>query len=272
MTLNEEQTTPEVSQESTSQVEEQETTVTEDQTQDTQSDEDASDAQTEVTQTDEGKPEGEGQQQHEEENKPTRAEKRLQQLLSKKKEPQENPFTKLLNSMPEPEPDENGYFTVDQVKQLVASETARAIELNQEVAAYRENTEEFVSDIEDVGEQILKDFKDNPELAGEINSLLTQQIMAANIRTDQRGNQILVPVQKASQLYTQIKKALNLTEKQGTEKVTAALVKQASEGAITPGNAGKNGEESLSSLKKQLWNNPGKVRQTLEKRLSRTND
>jgi hypothetical protein len=268
--LTNEQTAPESLQEPTSQVENQETTVTEDQT---EVDENASteegqtpdETQTKVDQKDEG------QQQHEEKRQPTRAEKRLHQLLDKGK--QGGSFTDLLNAMPEPQPDENGFFTPDQVKQMAAVEAARAIQLDREIQEYRQQTENFVSEIEEVGEQILEDFKDNPKLAESINKMLTDQLQAANLRTDEKGNRFLVPVQKPSQMYAQLKEALKLTAIQGTENANAELAKQIAEGAITP-NAGQSnsGGSSLKTLQNNLWSNPGKVASELASRLPRSND
>lgn len=273
MTLAE-QTTTELLQSSTSQVEEQETAVIEDQTQDTENDESTeTENVSEDTQTESDVDGDEGQQQHEEERKPTRAEKRLHTLLNKgKKETQENPFTQLLNAMPEPEPDENGFYSPEQVRQMASIEAARAIQMDRDVQAYKQETETFVSEIEEVGNQILEDFKDNPKLAEKVNSILTKNIRSANVRTDEKGNEVLVPVQRPSQLYAELKEALNLTTTQGTEKATAALAKQVAEGALTPGNSGRSNDESLTSLQKNLWNNPGQVAATLAKRLPRSND
>jgi len=279
MDPNQIQTTPEVSQESTSRVEDEQTSVVEDQPQS----EDKPEESTEAVETEnvsvkseddlngeKTSEEVEGQQKHEEDRRPTRAEKRLHTLL--KKGQNKGSFIDMVNSMPEPQPDENGFFTADQVKQLAAREVAQTLQMEREVHEYQAQTEEFVSDIETVGEQILSDFKDNPELAEEVNQILTEQLQAANLRTDANGNQILVPVQRASQLYAKLKKALNLTEKQGTEKATATLAKQAAEGALTPGNQTQNNNESLQDLEKMLWSNPAKVRETLQKRLPRNND
>lgn len=273
------QATPEVSQETVPQTEEKETPVVEDQPQsEEQPNESTETVETESESTEpEDKQNGEktseedeGQPQHEQVRKPTRAEKRLHKLL--KKGQNKGSFIDMVNSMPEPEPDENGFFTADQVKQMAAREVTKTLQMEREYQEYQAQTEEFVSDIEAVGDQILSDFKDNPELAEEVNQILTEQLQAANLRTDANGRQILVPVQRASQLYAKLKKALNLTEKQGTEKATATLAQQAAEGALTPGNQNQNNNESLQDLEKMLWSNPAKVRETLQKRLPRNND
>lgn len=271
MALLEEQTTPESSQVETSQVSEQETAVTEDQTEDGEV---VETEQAEITPDSENKdettPEDEGQKQNKEQHKPTRYERRLQQVYEKGK--QENPLAKLLNSMPEPQPDENGFYSPEQVRQMAAVEAARAIQLDRDVQEYRQETDNFVSEIEEVGEEILNDFKDNPQLAERVNKILTKQLKSANVRIDQQGREFLVPTQKPRQLYKEIKEALDLTNSQGTEQATAELAKQIAEGAVAP-TAGRGGSTStLASLKKDIWNNPGKVAADLAARLPRSSD
>lgn len=261
-------TTPEVSQVETSQVSEEQTPVVEDQDSNEQTEVDTEIATQETSETQES---GEGQQQNEEERKPSRAERRLHQLLEKGKK-DESPLSDLLASMPDPEPDEYGYYTPQQVKQMAATEAIRAIELERGIQSYKQNTETFISEIEEVGEQILEDFKENPKLAETVNKILSSQLQAANLRTDERGRQFLVPIQKPSQLYKEIKEALEMTSSAGTERATAALARQVAESAITPGATHSSNGETLSDLKKQLWENPGKVAKILESRLPRSND
>lgn len=269
----EEQTAPESSQVSTSQVEDQETAVVEDQPDSgdvIEQDQEDITPESETQTDNEPTKKEEGQQQGKEERKPTRAERRLHQLLDKGKP--ESHLAELLNSIPDPQPDENGLYTPEQVRQMAAVEAVRTIQLDREIQEYRAEAEDFVSEIEEVGEQILQDFKDSPELAKRINGILTKQLRAANLRTDERGRQFLVPTQKPRQLYKEIKEALDLTNSQGTERATAELAKQIAEGAVTPTAGRGDNTSSLASLQKDLWKNPGKVAADLAARLPRSSD
>lgn len=246
-------TTPEESQVETSQVSEQETPVVENQT----LPEEATAQPTEPV-----------EEQQQTPVKPTRAEKRLHQLLEKGK-PNQSSYTELMAQLPEVQPSEDGTITPEQLQQIVAQETAKNIKLHQETQEYAQKVHSFTSEVEEVGNQIDQDFKDNPKVAERINNILTKNLQAANVRIDSNGREYLVPVLSAKEAYQELKDTLSLMATQGTAQATAKMAQQIAEGAVTPSSRQPE-EANLTELTAaEIFKNPTAVREALEKKLSR---
>lgn len=244
-------TTPEMSPVEVSQTPEQETSVVENQT----SPEEATAQPTEQVEEQQQAPE-----------KQSRAEKRLHQLLGKRK-PSLDPYVDLMSQMPEVQPGEDGTITQEQLQQMVAQETAKNLKMHQETQEYVASVDSFTSEVESVGTQIDQDFKDNPKVAEKINQILTKTLQAANVRLDANGREVLVPVLSAKQAYQDLKEALGLMSEQGTAKATATLAQQIAEGAVTPSNRQPEETNVTDLSPAEIWKNPTAVREALEKKL-----
>lgn len=207
--------------------------------------------------------------QHQPEQKQTRAEKRLQQLLRKGKPQNEDQVQSLIDNLPEVQPSEDGTYTPEQFQQLVAQETAKTVQLFRERDSYEQKVNTFISEVEEVGSQIDQDFKDSPDVANQINSILTKVLKASNVRIDENGKEVLVPTLSAKEAYQDIKNALNITETRGKTQATATLAQQVAEGAITPSTQ-QSEEPSFENMSSaEIFKNPTAVREALEKKLSK---
>lgn len=245
-------TTPEAQQEETPQVSEQQEPVVENQT----TPEEATEQPTESVEEQQQTP------------KPTRAERRLQQLLSKNK-PHENAMYDLVDQLPEIQPSEDGTLTQEQLQQLISREAMKVVKMTEEQKQYVNQVQSFTAEVEEVGDQIDQDFKDNPKMAEKINNLLTRTLRAANVRTDAYGREVVVPVLSAKEAYLELKDALNISTTSGKAQATAQMAQQIAEGAITPSSRQPSEENMADLTAAEIFKNPRAVREALEKKLSR---
>lgn len=190
----------------------------------------------------------------------------MHQLLDKGR-PAKDPYLDFMSNLPEVTPSEDGTITPEQLQQMVAQETAKNLRLHQETQEYTQKVESFTSEVEEVGNLIEQDFKENPQLAQKINSMLTRTLSAANVRIDANGREVLVPVLSAKEAYQELKETLNITSQLGTARATAHMAQQIAEGAVTPTNHQESETNFEQLTATEIFKNPTAVREAMEKRL-----
>lgn len=220
--------------------------------------------------TEQPEPASESQQQP---PRPTRAEKRLSQLLERnRQQPARDSFSEYANSLPAVAPSEDGSITQDQLQQLIAQETAKNLSLAREMDTYHATVNEFTNEVESVGTQLDTDFKDNPKLAEKLNGILTEMIEKANVRYNSQGQQVLVPSIKPSAIYGQLKEALQLAQGMGTEKANANLAQQIADSAVTPSTRQTQELDASTLTPEQIWANPRAARDSMRSKLTVAQD
>ena len=165
----------------------------------------------------------------------------------------------------------SGEVTPEQLQSLIQTEADKFAQVR---VAQLENkfkqkavAEDFISDLESTGEQIQKDFGDSPETAKKVDELLADLNNKLNV--DEKGN--LRPRQKTSDLYKQIKSALQAERLTGQEQSTTKMAENIANAAIAPSNRQPQ-DSSLEDLQAEMVKNPARVAKILEERLPISED
>jgi len=193
--------------------------------------------------------------------KPTRAERRIQQLLDKLKEakaspekiqggqarsaPQANTVSEILGVEGKPpwqqtesvfKPGEE--VSLDQIETELNRRAALLAELKakQAVEQYRQqdrlekSVEEFTSELEKLTKEVPELNPDSAEYDPELDKRLSDLIVAVN--SDEKGQ--FVPKKKPSEIYEAIRGAMEKAKTKGQVETTAKMAKSMAEAAVSP--------------------------------------
>jgi len=135
---------------------------------------------------------------------------------------------------------------------------------------YKSKIQDHLNDVEDckkIPELDEKSEKYDPELA----SLVVEQYNLANSVYDPfSGGRVFIPKVKMSEIYNRYKPVIEKWRTKGEVQATQKVVEQIGETAVAPSSQKKTSEPSLEEMRSQLWSNPGKVAEYLEKKLPKS--
>lgn len=133
---------------------------------------------------------------------------------------------------------------------------------------YKSKVQEHLSDVEHC--KSIPELKEGTDTYDEaLSNLVIEQYNLLNSVIDPfSGASVFVPRVKMSEIYNRYKPAVDQWRTKGEIQSAQKTVDQISESAVAPSTQRGTSEPSLDDLKKDLWNNPGKVAQYLEKKLS----
>lgn len=195
--------------------------------------------------------------------KPSRAERRIRDLVAENKELEER-IKQFSPQTPTETPNPFAGQEYIDPAQLDALINQRAAEAAQLVLAKRDTEEKFKSELISWADDLEQTVKNNPVLdpkSPEFNPELetTLRELVENANYDERGN--IRPRVKTSEIWGRIQKALNVTQTkakaEGQKEATVTLAKQMAEGAVTPSNkASKTEEYTPAEIEKIAAENP----------------
>lgn len=195
--------------------------------------------------------------------------KRLIEKLMQKKQEGYVPFPK--EPLIRPEDLETGVDPQELERRQALREFALKEEIKQEIQAQNE----YINNIKDHMRDYEETLKANPELdpnSPDYNKNLAdfvaqQYFLANSVYNPFTGKTELVPTVKTSQIYAQVKSLIDRERLKAQAEVKGKLSNDLQSSAIPPSSPAQQGEPDLETLRKDLWNNPEKVAEYLERKL-----
>lgn len=193
--------------------------------------------------------------------KPTRAERRVEQLLHKLKDRPQPPTYQAkdqpLITQEEYETGIDPQALEQRLNQRLEATSAKTREAIRTELAYENEARSHMADLESASKDL------DPKL----EKLAVRQYEALNYTYDPfSGQRVFVPTVKFSEIVNQVKADLEDITTTRVAESTQRIARAAQEAAIQPGVGGKD-KVALTDLQKNIWRNPEAVARELEGRL-----
>jgi hypothetical protein len=204
---------------------------------------------------------------------PSRAEKRIHGLVEKLKASQEKAVeqpvpqtqTDFTQTLPWQPPQEE--LTAESLDQLVTTRADAIVKMrmmqDSQQREYETKAKDWASDLEETVKNTPELNPDAPEYNEELDSALREIVEKTNFTKDGQ----LVPAIKTSEVWSNIKKALDKEREKGQQETTAEMAKQVAEEAVRPGKEQQKQSLTAEEIQKMKWKDPGKLAKMLEETL-----
>ena len=160
-------------------------------------------------------------------------------------------------------------------QELERRQQLREFALKEEIKQELQMQNEIISAAKDHMSDYEQTIKANPELdpnspsfnKGLADYVTRQYFLANSVYNPMTGKNEFVPLVKTSQIVNEVKNLINQERIRAQAEVKGRMASDIQNSAVPPTSQPQEGEVDLETLKKDLWSNPRKVAEYLEKKL-----
>ena len=146
------------------------------------------------------------------------------------------------------------------LREQIKSEVRQELDLKQKQEQYKQTIQSHVQELEEVKKLPMMEDED---FSNEVKDLYEKN----NFILGLDGRPVFLGAVKPKEAYELVKQKFEKLKQKLSGQVAQKLTDQVSSSAVSPSLSPQQQEVSIEELKKDLWDNPGKVASILEKKL-----